>query len=83
MATIHRNGIPPKRLPYKVVISFTDMEFNEAYVVQWCKDNLLKAAQYDFTKFNGSKGKLNRSIELTVWFQSKKDAKMFEEAWSE
>lgn len=81
MGTVHRNGAPPKRLLFKKVISFSDMRFNEDTICKWAREHLTHHMQYDFVVFNGSKGKLNRTIELTAWFQTKADAEMFELAW--
>jgi hypothetical protein len=81
MATVHRNGIPPKRLLHKKIETFSDMEFKEDQIVDWLKENIDHRVQYDYTVFNGSKGKLNRTIEFTVWFQTKQDAEKFSEVW--
>lgn len=81
MSTVYRNGHPPKKMPHKKVRTFSDIEFNEEVITNWCRDHLEKPVQYDFTVFNGSKGKLNRSVELIVWFQSKADAQRFAQAW--
>lgn len=82
MGTVHRNGIPPKRLPFKKVMTFSDMKFNEETICKWAREHLENHMQYDFTVFNGTKGKLNRSIEFTAWFQTKTDADRFENGWS-
>lgn len=81
MGTVHRNGQPPKRLPYKMVQSFSDMNFNEEIIAKWAREHLDGHMQYDFVKFNGSKGKLNRDIEFTAWFGTKADAERFRIAW--
>ena len=81
MGTVHRNGTPPKRLPWKKVQSYTDMEFNEELIAKWAREHLEGHMQYDFTVFNGSKGKLNRDVEFTAWFQTKIDAEKFQKQW--
>jgi len=81
MGTIHRLGIPPKRLLYKKVLTFSDMEFNEDRLCEWARESINHHMQYDYVAFNGSKGKLNREIELTVWFQTRADAALFIKDW--
>lgn len=81
MGTVHRDGKPPKRMLFKKVLSFTDMEFNEDIITKWAREHLEGHMQYDFIVFNGSKGKLNRNIEFTAWFLTKTDAERFERAW--
>ena len=81
MGTVHRDGKPPKRLLFKKVITFSDMNFNEDIICKWAREHLVNHMQYDIVVFNGSKGKLNRSVELTAWFMTKSDAEMFERAW--
>lgn len=81
MGNVHRNGTPPKRLLFKKVVSFSDMNFNEDIIVKWARENLGNHMQYDFVKFNGTKGKLNCDIEFTAWFETKTDAERFARAW--
>ena len=81
MGTVHRNGTPPKRLLFKKVQTYGDMEFNEELIAKWAREHLEGHMQYDFIVFNGNKGKLNRSIEFTAWFQTKIDAERFQKAW--
>jgi hypothetical protein len=81
MGSVYRNGKPPKKLLHKRVTWFSDMDFKEDNIVAWAKQSLAHLMQYDFVKFNGTKGKLNRSIELTAWFQTKGDAEAFEKEW--
>jgi hypothetical protein len=81
MGTVHRNGIPPKRLPFKKVQTYSDMEFNEELITKWAREQLENHMQYDIVVFNGTKGKLNRSIEFTAWFQTKIDAERFQKKW--
>ena len=81
MATAHRNGIPPKKLHFKQVVSFSDMDFNEDVILKWCRECLSGHMQYDYVVFNGDKGKLNRTIEMTAWFQNKTDADRFRKQW--
>lgn len=81
MGTVHRNGIPPKKLFYKKVVSFSDMTFNEDLIVKWASEHLTGHMQYDYIEFNGSKGKLNQDVELTAWFQNKADSERFYRQW--
>lgn len=81
MGTVHRNGTPPKRLLFKKVQVYTDMEFNEELIAKWAREHLEGHMQYDFIVFNGTKGKLNKSVEYTAWFQTKIDAERFQKAW--
>jgi len=81
MASVHRNGLPPKKLLHRKTISFMDFQFNEEAICQWARENLEHPMQYDFVVFNGSKGRLNQSITLKVWFQTKHDADTFEKRW--
>lgn len=81
MGTVHRNGLPPKRLQFKQTRTFSDMEFNEELILKWCRETLVNHMQYDFTVFNGDKGKLNRKIEFVAWFQTKTDAERFRQQW--
>jgi len=81
MGVVFRNGIPPKRLHFKMTRVFSDLEFNEDLITKWSREHLSSPMQYDFTIFNGDKGKLNRTIELTVWFQTKTDADRFRKQW--
>lgn len=81
MGTVHRNGIPPKRLLWKKVQNFSDMQFNEDAITDWAREALDHHMQYNIVVFNGSKGKLNRTVEFTAWFQTKDDAERFQEKW--
>lgn len=81
MGTVHRNGTPPKRLLFKKVQTYSDMEFNEELIAKWAREHLTAHMQYDYTVFNGDKGKLNRTVEYTAWFQNKTDAERFQKQW--
>lgn len=81
MGTVHRNGLPPKKLHFKQNRIFKDMEFHEELILKWCRETLLSHMQYDYTVFNGSKGKLNRTIDFVAWFQTKTDAERFRQQW--
>lgn len=81
MTTVHRNGTPPRQMPYKLVQVFSDMEFNEELITKWAREHLQSPMQYDIAVFNGTKGKLNRTVEFTAWFKSKVDAERFRVAW--
>jgi hypothetical protein len=67
---------------FKVLQSFSDIAFNEQAITQWMRETLECPAQYDFTVFNGTKGKLNRTVDLVVWFKIKADAEAFKDRWS-
>lgn len=81
MGTVHRNGTPPKRLLFKKITTFSDMQFNEDVISKWAREHLDGHMQYDFILFNGTKGRLNRNVEYTAWFQTKIDAERFQKAW--
>jgi hypothetical protein len=80
MGTVHRNGTPPKRLPWKKVQQYSDFEFNEALIEKWAREHLEGHMQYDCVAFQGS-GKYAKTITFTAWFQTKIDAERFQKQW--
>lgn len=83
MATVHRNGHPPKRFQKKMVTSMPDYEWNEDRFIRWAKEACVGSVQYDIITFQGPKIYSEKTIELTVWFEKKKDAMMFKLSWEE
>ena len=81
MGTVHRNGTPPKKFPWKKVQVYGDWEFNEELIVKWARENLSAHMQYDFVVFQGPERFSKKTIELTTWFQSKLDAEKFQKVW--
>lgn len=81
MGSVHRNGKPPKRFQHKVVFSVPDYEWYEDSLVKWAKESAEGAVQYEHVMFQGSEKLSKRTVEVTVWFQKKKDAMLFKLSW--
>jgi hypothetical protein len=79
--TVHRHGTPPRRCQHRRVLLLSDIDFREQALVDWANGLLRHHMQYDFVVFNGSKGRLNRQIQLTVWFHTSGDALLFDRDW--
>lgn len=81
MGTVHRNGIPPKRFQHKLVLSYPDFEWNEDRLIQWAKECCAGAVQYDAILFQGPDRFSKKTIDVTVWFEKKRDAMLFKLTW--
>lgn len=81
MVTVHRYGIPPKKLSHKLVVSIPDFHFSEERFVDWAKTNCTGNVQYDFILFPNSDRVHGREYELMVWFLIKRDAELFRQQW--
>lgn len=81
MGTVHRNGHPPKRFQKKFLLSMPDHEWFEDKLIQWAKENCSGYVQYDVIVFQGPQRHSAKTIEVTVWFEKKKDAMLFKLSW--
>lgn len=81
MASVVRNGDPPKNHPYKIVMEFGDWQYSEEQVSNWLRNHCSGRTQYDILKFQGSNSIVGKTIRLTIWFQKKADQTCFQQAW--
>jgi hypothetical protein len=82
MSKVHRNGVPPKRFKHKAVLSMSDFDWHEDRFIRWAKESCAGAVQYDVVVFQGPARMSPKTVELTIWFEKKKDAMMFKLSWA-